>query len=848
MALALDGQELSYADLDAAVDRVAARLVQELGTEHPFIALRIDDMFAMATSSLAIDRAGMVMVPIDPTAPHDRVAVLLGEVPVVLLLSDVDGDDAQDWGVRVADPGEFTATPPAGGVSMEPGELAAIMFTSGSTGTPKGIMHSTEAHRRSAAILVDMCDEYDFGTNRLGGIVVGTVGMAMGTIGAAIQLGSTFVGYDIRKRGLTDFGSWLRDERIGSTVLIPTIWRFIEPTLTDDDVFPDLRMITMIGETSTWEDIVGLRKHLTPGASITNLLGQTEVMISRFDVTDETPLGTGPLPAGTPFPDKEIIIAGPDGEPLPVGEQGEITVATINCALGYWNRPEETEAHFERLADGRMLVRTGDAGRLREDGSLEHLGRIDHMVKISGNRVELGEIETALRRIDGVANAAVVTFEPSTGGKRLHAYVVADPGCDLDPQAVRSELAERLPRPMLPDRVELLDELPTLSGGKVDRRALTDRAAVAIPAQRPAPPPSATETALVALFCEVLERSDVNPDDDFFALGGDSLRAARLFAQIEKRLDVSRPVSLIVEAPTARTLAAALDCESWNQLITMQRGLADRTPLVIVHDGNGDVVWARKMLAQFGPDLPVYGLRAVTLTGQLPEETDFEGVVAGYVAQLQVARPAGPYMLYGWSLGGVIAFEMARQLQAAGHEVTMLALGDSSAPHPEMHARSMTLRSRALERARQLREADRRDALRLARDLAHRQLRHFADVRDQRAGRRVTASARSLVEELDEVLAAGDVVPTHLLVTFTHRVFGEMLKTYEPATPFDGSVLLLRARSRDHRPDRGWQPYVAAEVRTVDINADHNDLHVDDASYIAGDALVRAISRADSRR
>jgi acyl-coenzyme A synthetase/AMP-(fatty) acid ligase/thioesterase domain-containing protein len=834
IALSVDGVDVSYRELDASADRVAAWLVEELGTGNHFVAARLAGVEKTAVAALAVDRSGKVWVPIDPEAPHERVRAILAEVDARVLFTDVEDEDTRAaFGGIVADPSEVSAACALDVVEVSDDDLALVTFTSGSTGKPKGIVYSVAARRDGLADMVRPYADEDPGTARHGAIWVGTVGASAYQVWIALLLGHTFVPYDIRRSGLTGWRDWMARERISHIPLVPTIWRFLAPTLSPGDIFPDLRSIRLIGEASTWDDAASIRRHLPPEATLANFFGLTEVMVSRFDVKHDLAIGSGPLPAGHPIRGRHVEIVGPDGVEVPTGESGEIVVRTKACATGYWQMPEATERVFERLADGWVRVHTGDAGRLLPDGSLQHLGRLDHMVKISGNRVELGDVENSLRSLDGVANAAVAVFVGPDGENRLAAFVVAADGADVDPLGLRAGLARRVPGPMVPDMVQVLDELPILPGGKVDRQRLKAMS-VSVPAQRPAAD-SDDEAVVLDLMAAALGRAFVGRHDDFFALGGDSLRAGRLFAELEARLGLRLPVSLLLETPTAAGLAAVLRRID-DPVVVLRVGDPSRPPLVIVHDATGDVLYARRMLEFIDAEQPVLGIRSQTLAGRRPDQSTLPEVATAYVEALEPHLGGRSVLLYGWSLGGNVAFEMARQLQERGQAVHLLMIGDSSAPLERLPTRREWRAARLRKRWQDIRTMPPHRVVAQSGRLVGNQVRHVGIVGLQRLGV-VQPPATDLVQaQLD----AGLPMTPELVQPFTMRVFGEMMRDYRPPARFDGSILLVRADSFDYRPDRGWSAHVTGSVETYDVHVAHDQLHMADN----GDGVARRLQEA----
>ncbi|MDX6539953.1 MAG: hypothetical protein QOI71_1563, partial [Gaiellales bacterium] len=515
-------------------------------------------------------------------------------------------------------------------------------------------------------------------------------------------------------------------------------------------------------------------------------------------ITRDVPAGEGPVPAGKLSANARVTIVGDDGQPVADGQRGEIVVEGPDCALGYWRRPDLTNSVFTEMPSGHRRVRTGDAGRIRDDGMLEHLGRLDHVVKISGNRVELGEVESTLARLDGVAAAAAATYVDDTLGTRLTACVVPSGLTAVDPRVLRAFLARRLPGYMLPDQIVIVDELPQLPGGK------TDRSGVALlrdtePKRRTHQTAgrSALEQLLAPIWCDVLGVSAVEVDDDFFELGGDSIRAARLFVELERRHDIDRPMSLIYEAPTIATLALALaDSSGWSALLPAQTS-GSRPPLFVVHDGAGNVAYSRSLAGQLGPEQPVYGIRCEGLNGRPLRAGSLEELAGTYIERVRELFRHGPYVLYGASDGGTIAMEMARQLVSAGERVPLVILGDTFAPAgPELSPRDPPRR---------------------------------------------TPLAREVPSGNGQALDLGEAVPLVEREMHVLRECGRLVSEYRPRTPVADRVVLLRTEGMDESPDRGWNGVVGGALEIIDVPGSHYALCREASSAYVGPVLALAL-------
>lgn len=844
VALEVGDDRLTYAELDASSTGAASALVERLGPGRHHVVLSIESTRALLIASMALARAGLVSVPVDPAAPVELLRRVAADVDAALIVSDRAAVDAGD--IDVIDPLDLVGPPPAGWQDVPPGEYVSIAFTSGSTGEPKGILVSA-AQRPVGATGSDLSRYGQFGeAPRAGLIAIGSTNVAEATLQTVVSMGGTIVAYEIRRVGLTGFADWFRTANVFGMYAVPTLLRHLLATLDDGDVLEGMTQIFLGGEASTWEDIAEIRAHLPPEAVVVNMFGSTESGGSlRYVVTAQTPLGTGPLPLGAPIPGRTVELLDEDGQPVPDGEVGEIVVTGRETALGYWKRPDETAETFTDLGDGTRRVRTGDLGRLLPDGNIEYRGRRDHMVKIAGNRVELGHVEATLRLLDGVADAAATTYVDDAGEVRLTASAVPADGRRLHPSALRLELARRLPGPMLPDGIAILEELPRLPGGKVDRLRLP--VARTLPRAASAPPETDLERRLLKLWQRVLGVDGLGVEDDFFSVGGDSLRGARIIVSIDEELGYDLPVSVLVEAPTVRQLAAYLETRTdWSPLVPV-RSEGSGPTLFVVHDGGGDVVYTRLLSSLLPEGFPIYGLRGQALEGRAIPERSVEELADRYLTAIRTVSPRGPYFLYGWSAGGTIAFEIARRLRCEDEDVPVLVLGDTPAPGAEVSFPAPeSARERAAVRVRELREMPPAraalHALRLgAWQLAFRVGRVWKRLTggDRRAAQRLAATE----ELLRAALAGGPAVPIELRVEFALRTYGALAAAYSPDGLYDGPLTVLRS-SVSGFPVEPWSDYLTAPHREVPIDGRHEDFREEAVLRQIAAALAEEIALA----
>ncbi|MFI9382032.1 amino acid adenylation domain-containing protein [Kutzneria sp. NPDC052558] len=677
VAVACQDTTLTYAALHARANRLARLLISHGVGPESLVGLVMPRTADMVVALLAVLKTGGAYLPIDPNYPADRVAYMLEDANPVVVLSDstVDTDSAAPRvlmdQVDLQGFSDATVTDAERTGPRNPANPAYVIYTSGSTGKPKGV---TVPVRAFINLLLDMVRRTEI-TPEDRFLAVTTLGFDIFNLEILVPL---LVGARLVVAG--------RDEVLDPEALArlavdseatimqatPSLWH----ALVGSHPESLHRLRVLIGGEAVSRTLANSLVAATAG--VTNVYGPTETTIwsTAADLTADRP---GSPQIGRPLANTQVYVLDAALRPVPTGVNGELYIAGDGLARGYLNRPSLTASRFvANPFDGSRMYRTGDVVRWGSDGELEYVGRTDHQVKIRGFRIELGEIEAALLARPSVAQAAVVVREDRPGDKRLVAYLVTSELEDL-----RAELGRVLPDYMVPSAFVHLDALPLTANGKLDRKALPvpDFEPVAAD-DRPRTP---QESVLCGLFAEVLGRPDVGVRDSFFQLGGHSLLATRLISRIRATLNVELPIRVLFEAPSVSALVGRLgqqvDNDAFETLTPLQPN-GSQTPIFCVHP-TGCIAWSYLGLARhLGPDVPLYGLQAQGITRQAVLPSDIGSMAADYLAHIQKVQPSGPYRLLGWSFGGVVAQEIAVQLQERGEEVELLASLDSD-PLPD---------------------------------------------------------------------------------------------------------------------------------------------------------------------
>jgi amino acid adenylation domain-containing protein len=680
IAVSFAGRHWTYARLNARANELGCVLRSAGVGAETLVALYLERSPELIASLLGVWKAGGAYLPIDPTNPQQRVAFTLEDSQVSYVLTErslrgaLPPSHAKVICIEDICPESAAGAPQFVPATPGPEQLAYVIYTSGSTGKPKGaeICHSGLLNV-VRAIGIDLA----LGPKDVA-LATATIAFDISNLELYVPLTAGATIHLMERHFAGDGPKLIEMIRSTGAALVfgtPTSWRLmLEAGWTGS---PNLQIITG-GEVlplSLARTLTGMTRALW------NHYGPTETSIcaTREQVLPDAELIT----LGWPIEGVRIYVLDGQLNQVPAGEVGEIYIGGAGVGRGYLNRPELSARTFvsdpfDDRTDARMY-KTGDLGRLLPDGRLDFQGRADNQIKLRGFRIELEEIEAAVREYTGVHASVVQLVEYAADDQRLVAYYLSDH--QVSSGDLRDFLRQRLPFYMLPSELIPLESLPMTINGKIDRAAL-DAVRIKFEARSQAeavlPPADNLEARLRLIWQRLLKVRNIGPTDDFFDLGGHSLLATRMFAEIEKLTGRSIPLSVLVQNPTVRELAEYIHSRpetGWPGLVPIQeRGTA--TPLFIAHGLGSNLLLFRQLAEDLGPGQPVYGIQLAADVHATLDDLRLEAFAARYVEEICAVDPVGPYALAGHSLGGLLVFEIANQLRRRGKAVGVLALLD----------------------------------------------------------------------------------------------------------------------------------------------------------------------------
>jgi len=871
-AIALNwmGNSLTYNELNSRANKLAHYL-RHLGIgPDNIIGVCMERSFEMVIGILGVLKAGGAYLPLDPSYPKDRISYILEDSGAKLVLTHektagvIQKDGCQlisldlNWSdisvASEADPEKITRSE----------NLAYIIYTSGSTGKPKGVMITHSNLCQFIRIASETLDIYQKDKY----LQTASIAYALSVRQLMIPLscGSTLVlaTADATRDPLALF-DLIKRQNVTLMDMVPSFFHACIHRLSDlpeverSFLFDNqLRRIVTVGEPLYWDIPNDWINKFMHSARIVNIFGQTETtgMVAAYPIQEGLPGLTGIVPIGKSILDTRLYILNSDLELVANGETGELCVSNPCIARGYLHQPELTKEKFipNPFSDGfsDCLYRTGDLACVDKDGNIQFLGRGDHQVKIRGQRLELSEIEVALRQHSSIKECVVSVRGETPDDKFLVAYIVPFNDQNLSSMDLRTFLKQRLPDYMVPSMFLFLDVLPMTPNGKIDRLSLPDPRDVAITSSGKfyIDPRNDIERRVSTVWQELLNIESIGIHDDFFDLGGHSFLAVRLFSRIEQDLGVRLPLTVFFHATTIAQISALVEDRrqaerNWSPVVSV-RTTGSNPPFFGVHGLEGGVLFWRDMFEYLPDNQPFYAIQAQGVDGLLPALTSIEEMSRLYIDEIRKIQPHGPYHLGGYSMGGVIAYEMGQQLIRNGEKVNSLVMFDTLNPKQEMalaveaSAMSQDVGSICISLKKlSWRIYDHVHRLLQLKNLK-KQMAYISQDINYHIKRKFVYSWVSVL------MIFGRRLPDTLLLSYLKFVHSQAVHKYVPS-PYPGKVILFRASQsvslNEDDSVLSWKSLTNGNIDIFHFEATHNITDREYANKIAWQ-LMECLSRS----
>ncbi|HET7232814.1 MAG TPA: amino acid adenylation domain-containing protein, partial [Longimicrobium sp.] len=825
VALSWRGERLAYAQLERRANQLANALRRRGVGPEVRVGICLPRTPELVAAMLGVLGAGGAYVPLDPAYPRERLRWMAEDAAVTLVITDSALAGRLPEGAatllldreRDAIAAESADAPESGAA---PENLSHVIFTSGSTGRPKGVM----IRHSSVVVLLHWLRENVTDQER------------------ASVLFSTSINFDVSVAEVFGTLAWggklvlvenaLELATLGEEVVYASMVPSAAAELLKSGGIPaSVKTLNLGGEALPNALAQGLYA-LETVEKVGNLYGPTED--TTYSTYQLVPRGAEQVRVGTPVANTQAYVLDAYLQPVPIGAVGELYLAGDGLSRGYANRPAMTAERFGPCPfgpPGSRMYRVMDRVRRRADGVLEYLGRTDFQVKVRGYRIELGEIEARLAEHPGVRAPVALVREDVPGDRRLAAYYLGDRPVAVE--ALKAHLSDRLPEYMVPAAYVWMEAYPLTPNGKVDRKALPAPEGDAYAAQEYAAPVGEAEAALAGIWAEVLGVERVGRHDNFFELGGHSLLAVQVISRMRQVLGVEAPLAHLFSHPTVESLSARLG-EAERPLqgdgAIAIRPSGSQPPLFLVHEGAGSIAYAQVLHPHLGADIPVYALPAPPAGAPL---RTVEGMATRLVRMIREVQPSGPYRVAGWSVGGVLAYEVASQLIGRDEVVEFVGMFDSY--HP--------VRAGAVQHDAAQENALLLHVLRMAEAVGS----------DGRAGPDEAGVAPGDVELEAFVTRCREqgLLPGHVTVEEARRMRDRLrghdraLGEYSPQ-PLPVDVHLFPAQQGGGAdPSRGWRATLpAARLRVTPVPGTHLSMMQAPNAATLGEALSRALGQA----
>lgn len=686
-----ENQQLTYQELNDRANQLANYL-QTLGVRTGvLIGLYVEPSVEMIVGLLGICKAGGTYVPITPTSQPNHLAFILEDTQVSLLLTTkslIEKLPECEVSIICLDTDAIACQNPQNPLTQVTSEnLACVMYVPSATGNPNGISIS-HSNLVNHSLAISQIWELNQGDRVL--VFSGMSGdtMSESLFPCWVSGATTVIQPPAIHNSTADFFSFIAQQQITILNLPTFFWYAIANHLSvSPAMLPEsLRLVMVGGEKVSPTIYENWVKQVGKQIRWLNAYGSME---TTFTATVYNPETASRILLGKPIANTQVYILNRLLQPVPIGAPGEIYISGSSVAQGYFKRTDLTSEKFIPNSfskdSNRLLYKTGDLARYLPNGNIEYLGRIDNQVKINGFPINLTDVESFLSQHSAVVQAVVIASEYIPGEQRLIAYIVPHQQQKPAITDLQVFLSQKLPDYLIPSEFVFLESLPLTANQQINRCALPEPDFVKQNSEASfVAPRNEIEIQLTKIWEKLLGVEPISINDNFFALGGNSLLAVRLFTEIEHICGQNFPLSTLLQKQTIAELATIIcqeeSTQEWQHLVIIKPGIPSKPPLFCINAVWGNILFYRPLASHLSPEQPIYGLQSKGLDGKQPPLTSIPEMASSYIQEMQMIQPQGPYFLGGFSWGGTLALEIAQQLQAQGEEVKLLAIFDTGAP------------------------------------------------------------------------------------------------------------------------------------------------------------------------
>lgn len=685
------GQSLSYREIYERSNQMAHYLVASGMLPGGVVGIAMERGVELIVSILGVLKAGGIFLPLDPQYARERIEYMISNSGAQLLLTSALfagklQTEARELCVQDLDK-ELSGQPVTlPDIPVTAASLVYILYTSGSTGRPKGVMiangslvnyisWAVDYYLKGAAAVFPLYTSISFD-------------LTITSIFSPLVSGSLLKIYDEEDPSAL-LGKIFTDPEVNVIKLTPSHLRLVKDSGYIRNNLPGQRLRLIVGgedlETALAKEVYDL---CSGNVEIYNEYGPTEATVGCV-IHEYTPDEQPPsVPIGVPISNARIYLLDSAFQLVPKGVNGEIFIGGDCVARGYYRNAELTEDRFleDPFVPGGRMYKTGDNAVMLENDVLLFKGRIDDQVKLRGYRIEPGEIDYHLSGLTDIQSAVTIVREDSPGKGYLASYVVLQDK-EAPPEQLkkkwREALRSKLPDYMVPGVFVILEELPLTGNGKIDKRALPTPVFDTKPRKEPVGRPlSALENQVKQIWEEELGIQQLSLSDDFFELGGHSLTAIKIMTRIKNETGVNLPISTLFEHSTLAAVIGLLqeenEIEIGKKVLVPIKTTGTRPPIYLIHGGALNILLYKQLEPFLDEEQPLYGIQALGLDGDLSYLGSIEEIAARYLAEVLAQNPDGPYIIIGYSYGGIVAYEMTRQLLAMGKTVQLLGIMDTN--------------------------------------------------------------------------------------------------------------------------------------------------------------------------